>query len=316
MDLDSDLLSIIRTRTRNWVFELKVRGAVNHCFPDNAWHYVGHTTATTGGTDRVVSRFKSGFLDRRLRGCVPHSCMARIGGEKPTYELYKRGNKVIISGRRKSHLDSVAKANPGIEGLELDIADLDSIKAVTKKLIAEHPDLNVLINNAGIMEQDQAEGVIDDKLLVSTVTTNLLGPIRLTSALVDQLKSRRGVVIYNTSVLAFVPLAVTAVYSATKAALHSYVLSQRFLLRDSGVPVLELAPPWVRTELMNSQEPEQAIPLDRFIAEALDVLGTDANEILVETARPLRANPGLEEHALVNGFNQQMVKLFTPSNQM
>jgi uncharacterized oxidoreductase len=211
-------------------------------------------------------------------------------------ELHKRGNKVIISGRRKSHLDSVAKANPGIEAVELDIAAPDSIKAVAKKLITEHPDLNVLINNAGIMEPDQAAGVIDDKLLVSTVTTNLLGPIRLTSAL-----------------LAFMPLAVTAVYSATKSALHSYVLSQRFLLRDSGVRVLELAPPWVRTELMNSQEAEQAMPLDQFISETLDALGTDADEILVEAAMPLRGNPGPGEHALVNEFNQQMVKLFTSS---
>jgi uncharacterized oxidoreductase len=228
-------------------------------------------------------------------------------------ELHKRGNKVIISGRRKSHLASVAKANPGIEAIELDIADPDSIKAVAKRLIAEHPDLNVLINNAGIMELDQAAGDIDDRLLVSTVTTNLLGPIRLTSALVDQLKSRRGVIMYNTSVLAFVPMAVTAVYSATKAALHSYVLSQRFLLRDSGVRVLEIAPPWVRTELMNSQEAEHAMPLDQFINETLDVLGTDADEILVEAAKPRRANPGPEEHAFVNAFNQQRLNLFGSS---
>jgi hypothetical protein len=94
-------------------------------------------------------------------------------------ELHKRGNKVIISGRRKGHLDSVAKANPGIETVELDIANPDSIKTVAKRLTAEHPDLNVLINNAGIMEPDQAAGVIDDKLIVSTVTTNLLGPYSL-----------------------------------------------------------------------------------------------------------------------------------------
>src|SRR6202050_289440 len=227
--------------------------------------------------------------------------------------LHQRGNKVLTSGRRKSHLAAVAKANPGIEAIELDIADPDSIKAVAKRLIAEHPDLNGLINNAGIMELDQAAGVIDDRLLVSTVTTNLLGPIRLTSALVDQLKRRRGVIVYNTSVLAFVPLAVTAVYSATKAALHSYVLSQRFLLRDSGVQVLEMAPPWVRTGLMNSREAAQAMPLDQFIAETLEVLGTDDEEILVEAEKPLRANPGPSEHALVNGFNQQMLKTFGPS---
>ena len=227
--------------------------------------------------------------------------------------LHKRGNKVIIPGRRKGHLDAVVKANPGIDAIQLDIADPDNIKAVAQKLIREHPDLNVLINNAGIMEPDQAAGIIDEKLLASTVTTNLLGPIRLTSALVDQLKSRRGVILYNTSVLGFVPMAVTAVYSATKAALHSYALSQRFLLRESGVRVLEMVPPWVRTELMNSQEAEQAMPLDQFISETLDALGTDAEEILVEAAKPLRANPGPSEHVLVNGFNQQMLKLFTSS---
>src|ERR1700733_4049755 len=167
--------------------------------------------------------------------------------------LHQRGNKVIISGRRKGHLAAVATTNPGIEAIALDIADPDNINAVVKKLLQKHPDLNVLVNNAGIMEADQAAGVIDDHLLVSTVATNFLGPIRLTSALVDQLKSRRGVILYNTSVLAFVPMAMAAVYSATKAALHSYVLSQRFLLRNSGVRVLEIAPPWVRTELMNSQ---------------------------------------------------------------
>jgi len=225
--------------------------------------------------------------------------------------LHQRGNKVIISGRRKGHLAAVVTANPGIEAIALDIADPDNINAVAKNLIQEYPALNVLINNAGIMEADQAADLINDKLLVSTVTTNLMGPIRLTSALVDQLKSRRGVILYNTSVLAFVPMAMAAVYSATKAALHSYVLSQRFLLRNRGVRVLEIAPPWVRTELMNSQEAEQAMPLDRFIAETLDVLETDADEILVESAKPLRANPGAAEHALVNGFNQQLREVFT-----
>lgn len=225
--------------------------------------------------------------------------------------LHQRGNKVIISGRRKGHLEKVVKANPGIEFIELDITDPASIDAAAKKVVTEYPELNVLINNAGIMEVDQAAGTLDDKQLVATVATNLLGPIRLTSALIDQLKKRRGIVIYNTSVLAFVPLALTAVYSATKAALHSYVLSQRFLLRDNGVRVLEVAPPWVRTELMNSQEAEQAMPLDQFIAETLQVLETDAEEILVEAAKPLRANPGPQEHALVNSFNQQLVELFS-----
>src|ERR1700682_589737 len=195
--------------------------------------------------------------------------------------LHQRGNKVIIGGRRRSYLDEVVAANPGMAAIELDIADAASIDRVAAQLIADYPDLNVLINNAGIMQLDQAGGRIDDALLVSTVTTNLMGPIRMTSALIDHLKTKNdAVVAYTSSVLAFVPLAATAVYSSTKAALHSYILSQRFMLRETTVRVLEIAPPWVRTELMNSQEAEQAMPLDEFIDETIAVLGTDVDEVL------------------------------------
>jgi uncharacterized oxidoreductase len=220
--------------------------------------------------------------------------------------LHARGNKVIISGRRRANLDEVVAAHPGMQAVELDVTDPTSIDAVAARLIADHPDLNVLINNAGIMLPDRAAGRIDDKLLVDTVATNLVGPIRMTGALVDHLKRKQDAVIaYTSSVLGFVPMAVTAVYSATKAAIHSYALSQRFLLKDAGVRVLEIAPPWVRTDLMNSREAEQAMPLDQFIAEAMVLLGSDAAEIVVNGARAFRDNAGPNEHALVDGFNQQ-----------
>jgi uncharacterized oxidoreductase len=225
--------------------------------------------------------------------------------------LHRRGNKVIIAGRRREHLDAAVAANPGMEAVELDITDPTSISQVAAKLIADHPDLNVLINNAGIMEPDQAAGVIDDARMIAAITTNLMGPIRVTSAFIEHLKGKRdAVVAYTGSVLGFTPLAATAVYSSTKAAIHSYVLSQRFLLRDTTVRVLEIAPPWVRTELMNSQEAEQAMPLDQFIEETMAVLGTDADEILVDAAKPLRANAGPDEHPLVNGFNARMAAIF------
>jgi uncharacterized oxidoreductase len=134
----------------------------------------------------------------------------------------------------------------------------------------------------------------------------------MTSALIEHLKTKEGAVVaYTSSVLGFVPLAVTAVYSSTKAALHSYALSQRFMLRDTGVRVVEIAPPWVRTELMNSQEAEQAMPLNQFIAEAVKVLGTDANEIVIEAAKPMRNNAGPGEQGFVNDFNAHMLALFS-----
>ena len=217
----------------------------------------------------------------------------------------KLGNKVIISGRRRASLDEVIAANPGMEAVELDVTDPASIDRVAARLIADHPDLNVLFNNAGIMLPDRASGPVDDKLLVDTITTNLMGPMRMTSALVEHLKGKPdAVIVYTSSVLGFVPMAVTAIYSATKAAIHSYALSQRFLLKEAGVRVLEMAPPWVRTDLMNSREAADAMPLDQFIAETMAVFGTDADEILVEGAKGFRGNVGPNEHALVGDFNQ------------
>jgi uncharacterized oxidoreductase len=221
--------------------------------------------------------------------------------------LHKRGNQIIISGRRKSHLEATTKANPGMASVELDLQDPQSIAAVAKKLIAQYPKLNVLINNAGIMQIDDAAGVVDDAVLVSTVNTNLLGTIRLTSAFIEHLKRQpSATIIYNTSVLGYVPLAMTAVYSSTKAALHSYALSQRYKLKNTAVRVIEIAPPWVQTDLLGSNNEPRAMPLAEFIKETIGVLGTDAQEVLVERAKPLRNNPGVNEGALVTQFNDSM----------
>ena len=221
--------------------------------------------------------------------------------------LHKRGNQVIISGRRKGHLAEVTKANPGMQSLELNVEDPASIAAAAKKLIAEYPKLNVLINNAGIMQIDDAAGAIDESVLVSTVTTNLLGPIRMTSALIEHLKKQPAATIINVSSgLAFVPLASTAVYSATKAAIHSYTQSMRYRLKGSSVRVLELIPPWVQTDLLNSKDEPRAMPLAAFIEEAVTVLGTDAEEVLVERVKMLRNNPGPNEFVFVAQFNDMI----------
>jgi uncharacterized oxidoreductase len=192
--------------------------------------------------------------------------------------------------------------------LELNIEDPASIAAVTKKLVEQFPSLNVLINNAGIMQIDDAADRINDGQLVSTVTTYLLGPIRLTSALIDHLKKQESaVIIYNSSVLAYVPLALAAVYSSTKAALHSYTLSQRYKLKSTSVSVLEIAPPWVQTDLLGSSNNDpRAMPLADFIEETIRVLGTDVHEVLVERAKPFRSNPGPNEGVFVTEFNDLM----------
>jgi uncharacterized oxidoreductase len=225
--------------------------------------------------------------------------------------LHKLGNQVIISGRRKSHLKATTDANPGMQSVELDVANPSSIAAVAKQLIADYPKLNVLFNNAGIMEIDDASAPIDDALLVSTITTNLLGPIRMTSALVEHLKKQPQAFIVNTtSVLGYTPIAIAGIYCSTKAAMHSYTLSQRYKLKGTSVRVLELAPPWVQTDMLNSNENPNAMPLKPFIEQTIQVLGSDADEILVEQAKPLRNNVGPNEHAFVNQLNDQIAAMF------
>ena len=223
--------------------------------------------------------------------------------------LHKLGNKVIISGRRKDHLAATIKANSGMQSVELDVVDPASIATVTKKLIADYPELNVLINNAGIMQIDDAAGAVDEAVLVPTVMTNLLGPIRMTSALMDHLKKQASATVINVSSgLAFTPLAMTAVYCATKAAMHSYTLSQRYKLKGSSVTVLELAPPWVQTDLLGGKSDPRAMPLQEFIDETMTLLATNATEILVEGVKMLRNNVGPDEGAFLTQFNDRLAQ--------
>ncbi len=221
--------------------------------------------------------------------------------------FHKLGNRVIIGGRRKALLDEVTRANPGMQSIELDIADPASIARAAARLVADYPALNVLVNNAGIMPFDDPSTTIDDAVSRSIVDTNLLGPIRMTSSLVEHLKRQpRAAIVNNTSVLAYVPIATNAVYSATKAALHSYTLSQRFMLQGTSVTVQEIAPPWVNTDLIHKGDDPRAMPLDAFVAQTMEALAGGSEEALVEIAVPLRNNPGANEHKLVNEFNRHI----------
>ncbi|QGZ66753.1 SDR family oxidoreductase [Paraburkholderia acidisoli] len=222
--------------------------------------------------------------------------------------FHQRGNTVIVAGRRRALLDEIARANPGIDTVELDITNADDIRRVAQDVIARHPSLNVVINNAGIMPfDDAASGALDDALAVHLVETNLLGPVRVSAAFVEHLKRQSAAtIVNNSSVLAYVPLAQTALYSATKAAIHSYSLSQRFMLRNTSVRVLEIAPPWVDTDLIRKSGDPRAMPLEPFIAETMAAFEGASTEVLVSAARMFRDNAGPNEHAFIDQFNQMI----------
>jgi uncharacterized oxidoreductase len=203
------------------------------------------------------------------------------------------GNHVIIAGRRKQALDQTTAAHPGMTSLTLDIEHPASIRSFAVQVATRYPALNVLINNAGIMRPERLQAQPQDLAdAEATIATNLLGPIRLTAALLPLLQKQPHSAIMNVSSgLAFVPIALTPTYCATKAAIHSYTQSLRYQLRASTIEVLELIPPYVATDLMDgaSSDP-RAMPLGKFIAEVIEILKTEPTpaEICVENVKPLR----------------------------
>ncbi len=207
--------------------------------------------------------------------------------------FHQRGNRVIITGRRKAMLDEVTEANPGMQFAILDITDADAIRSFAEQIIAENPSLNVVIHNAGIMRDEpvRAAGSLDTA--EATIATNLLGPIRLNTALLPHLLDQsQAAILTVSSGLAFVPRASTPTYSATKAAIHAYTQALRYQLQDTNVQVIELIPPYVQTTLYGQQQATdpRAMPLGDYIAETMHILSTtpDVREVIVERVKPQR----------------------------
>ena len=219
------------------------------------------------------------------------------------------GNQVIITGRGQKALDETTAANPGMKSFTVDVSDPKSIQSFAGKVTKDYPSLNVLINNAGIMQPENLLEKPDASVAEAIVTTNLLGPIRLTAALLPPLRKQpRATIMTVSSGLAFVPLAMTPTYCATKAAVHSYTQSLRYQLKSTKVEVIELIPPYVQTTLMGDQQAEdpRAMPLKEFIDEVMSILKSqpDVKEVCVKKVYPLRfaAEQGQENYE--NFFNQ------------
>ena len=212
-------------------------------------------------------------------------------GAALAHRFHDLGNTIIIAGRRMESLETAIGDRPNMHALPLDIEDPAAIKRFAEDLVSRFPDVNMLVNNAGIMRFEALDRARDLTDAEATITTNLLGPIRLIDALVEHLAGRPDAAIVNVSSgLAFVPLVATPTYSATKAALHSYTQSLRADLAGK-VEVIELAPPAVQTELTPGQSNREGyLPLDAFIDEVMTLFAKQPTpaEILVERVGFLR----------------------------
>lgn len=201
------------------------------------------------------------------------------------------GNQVIVGGRRKELLDEIAAEHPGIGTLVLDVDDPASIQAAYDDVTSKYPDLNAVLTMSGIM---RPENLLDPDHLATaeaTITTNLLGTIRTITRFTPYLTTKPNAAILTVSSgLAFVPLAFTPTYNATKAAIHSYTQSLRIQLASTAVQVIELVPPGVQTTLMNQENDERAMPVEEYLTETMALLAEhpDAAEITVQRVGFLR----------------------------
>ena len=212
-------------------------------------------------------------------------------GRALAHRFHDLGNQVIISGRRRDALEDAAAGRAGIHILQLDVEDPAAIERFADQVLSQHPQLNVLINNAGVMRSESLASRRDLADAEATVITNLLGPIRLTNALIDHLAAAAHAAVVNvTSGLAFVPLSSAPTYSATKAALHSYTLSLRAQM-NGRVEVIELIPPGVQTDLTPGQSTRAGyMPLTDYIDEVMGLFQQQPTpaEISVERVGFLR----------------------------
>jgi uncharacterized oxidoreductase len=218
------------------------------------------------------------------------------------------GNTVIVTGRRHAVLDEVKAKYPKLHTIRGDVADPAQIAALAARVKADFPKLDVLMNNAGIMlHKNLKVPAADLDELMDEVNINVGGVVRTISAFIDILAANKGTVINVSSALAFVPLPSAPIYCATKAAIHSYTQSLRFQLEETGVEVIELMPPAVKTAMtaeLSEGEGVTLITTDELIKQSFAAFKAGKLEI-----RPGQSNQlALMRRLAPNFINKQLWK--------
>jgi uncharacterized oxidoreductase len=173
-------------------------------------------------------------------------------------QLLQRGNTVIVTGRDPAKLEAARRALPQVQTFESDASDPVAIAKLYDIVLERFPAVDVIVNNAGIMRNLNLNGHRDLTDVTREIEINLNGPIRMVQQFLPHLKTRDGALIVNVSSgLAFIPMAISPVYCATKAAMHAYTQCLRVQLEGTGVTVVELAPPGVETPLFRGEFAEE-----------------------------------------------------------
>ena len=194
-----------------------------------------------------------------------------------TERFIKEGNTVIICGRRESVLKEVAAKYPSVITRVCDLSVETERVELLNWVKANHADLNVLVNNAGIQNWMNVSDADFYQRMKQELNTNIEAPLHLTSLFLNlpSLKTVMNV----TSGLAFAPMTKAPVYSATKAFLHSFTLSLRHLLQAKNIEVIEIIPPALNTDLGGKGLHDAFPPVSDFINAIFEQLKAGKNEL-------------------------------------
>jgi uncharacterized oxidoreductase len=211
--------------------------------------------------------------------------------------FFKAGNQVLICGRRQAKLEEAGKKLPGLQTFQCDITSKKGRESLFNWVKTKHPDMNVLVNNAGVSGLiDFKKGIPEVLKSEDEIETNVKAPVLLSGYFIPLLLEKKEAAIVNiSSGLAFVPIADSPLYGATKAALHSFSLALRHQLKDTSIKIFELMPPICDTDLGrepgdNSPRPAhlKGIPPSEFAVEALEAIKNNEYEFASGEALQLK----------------------------
>jgi uncharacterized oxidoreductase len=211
--------------------------------------------------------------------------------------LLNADNTVLICGRRQAKLEEAKKKLPGLHIHQCDVTLKDGCESLYNWVKNQYPGFNILINNAGVSGLiDFMKGVPEAFKSEDEIDTNLKAPVLLSGYFIPLLfKQKLAAIINISSGLAFVPLASSPLYGATKAALHSFSLALRIQLKDTNIKVFELMPPICDTDLGKDASDDtprpsylKGIPPSEFAKDALTAIENDQYEFASGEAKQLR----------------------------
>lgn len=235
-------------------------------------------------------------------------------------QLSQLGNTIILTGRDQKKLDRTKSLLPAVHAIRSDVSDPAAINILFTEVTKKFPDLNILINNAGIMRTiNLHEEETNLEELTREIEINLQGPIRMTKVFLPHLKKKSAAAIMNVSSgLAFVPLPTSPVYCATKAALHSFTQSLRVQLKNTNVKVFELAPPATQTELLGDFDPEDMkgisiMKVEAMVTAAVKGLRDDCLEIRPGQSNQLRMMSRVAPHFILNQMSKAVDRMLAKS---